>query len=79
LNQIVQVSRQVNELFQQISLATNNQVEVSQSVRSLMANLSTQSQKSSETSQNVALSLQETADVASQLQASMQAFKVDAA
>lgn len=78
LSQIVQVSRQVNELFKQISLATSNQVEISQSVRSLMANLSTQSQKSSETSRNVAIALQETADVASQLQASMQTFKVDA-
>jgi twitching motility protein PilJ len=78
LSQIVQVSRQVNELFKQISLATSNQVEISESVRSLMANLSTQSQKSSETSRNVAIALQETADVASQLQASMQTFKVDA-
>lgn len=79
LSQIVQGSRQVNEIFQQISLATTNQVEVSQSMRSLMANLSSQSQRSSETSRNVAISLQETADVASKLQASVETFKIDAA
>lgn len=79
LSQIVQGSRQVNEIFQQISLATTNQVEVSQSMRSLMTNLSSQSQKSSETSRNVAISLQETADVASKLQASVETFKIDAA
>lgn len=77
LNQIVQVSRQVNKLFQEISLATTSQVQTSQSVRSLMANLSTQSQHSSEISRDVAIALQETADVANQLQASVQTFKVE--
>ena len=77
LNQIVQVSRQVNALFQEISLATTSQVQTSQSVRSLMANLSTQSQRSSETSRDVAIALQETADVTSQLQASVETFKVE--
>jgi twitching motility protein PilJ len=79
LNQIVQVSRQVNELFQEISRATISQVQTSQSMRTLMSNLSTQSQRSSETSRGVALSLQETANVASKLQASVETFKVDAA
>ena len=77
LNQIVQVSRQVNALFQEISLATTSQVQTSQSVRSLMAKLSTQSQRSSETSRDVAIALQETADVTSQLQASVETFKVE--
>jgi methyl-accepting chemotaxis protein len=75
----VQVSRQVNELFQEISRATISQVQTSQSMRTLMSNLSTQSQRSSETSRGVALSLQETANVASKLQASVETFKVDAA
>jgi methyl-accepting chemotaxis protein len=79
LNQIVQVSRQVNELFQEISRATISQVQTSQSVRSLMSNLSSQSQRSSETSRGVAIALQETANVASKLQASVEMFKVDAA
>jgi methyl-accepting chemotaxis protein len=79
LSQIVQVSRQVNQLFQDISIATTSQVQTSQSVRSLMANLSAQSQHSSETSRDVAIALQETADVASKLQASVETFKVDAA
>ena len=79
LNQIVQVSRQVNKLFQDISIATTSQVKTSQSVKLVMENLSTQSQKSSETSRDVAIALQETADVASKLQASVETFKVDAA
>ncbi|GBO53195.1 methyl-accepting chemotaxis protein [Pseudanabaena sp. lw0831] len=77
LNQIVIVSQQVNELFQTISIATTSQVQTSQSVRSLMAKLSTQSQMSSETSRNVAIALQETADVTSQLQESVETFKVE--
>jgi len=79
LSQIVEVARKVNELFQGISIATTSQVQTSQSVKQVMENLSTQSQKSSETSREVALSLQETANVASKLQASVETFKVDAA
>ncbi|MBD2176397.1 GAF domain-containing protein [Pseudanabaena sp. FACHB-1998] len=77
LNQIVEVSRKVNTLFQEISLATSSQVQISESVRSLMSNLSNQSQRSSETSRDVANSLQQTASVASQLQSSVETFKVD--
>jgi methyl-accepting chemotaxis protein PixJ len=76
LNQITEISRRVNTLFQEISLATTSQVQTSQSVRSLMSDLSTQSQRSSETSRDVAISLQGTADVASQLQSSVETFKV---
>jgi len=77
LSQIMQVSRQVNELFQEISLATTSQVQTSESVRSLMFTLSQQSQNSSEVSRNVSIALQETAEVANQLQASVQTFKVE--
>jgi methyl-accepting chemotaxis protein PixJ len=76
LNQITEISRKVNTLFQEISLATTSQVQTSQSVRSLMSDLSTQSQRSSETSRDVAISLQGTADIASQLQSSVETFKV---
>ncbi len=76
LNQIMEISRKVNTLFQEISLATTSQVQTSQSVRSLMSDLSTQSQRSSETSRDVAISLQGTADVANQLQSSVETFKV---
>ncbi|MEA5485501.1 MULTISPECIES: methyl-accepting chemotaxis protein [Pseudanabaena] len=79
LSQIVDVARKVNELFQGISTATTSQVQTSQSVKQVMENLSTKSQKSSETSREVAIALQETADVASKLQASVETFKVDAA
>jgi twitching motility protein PilJ len=77
LSQIVEVSRKVNTLFQEISSATSSQVKTSEAVRSLMSNLSNQSQRSSETSREVATSLQQTADVASQLQSSVETFKVD--
>jgi len=79
LSQIVEVARKVNELFQGISTATTSQVQTSQSVRQVMENLSTQSQKSSETSREVAIALQETANVASKLQTSVETFKVEAA
>jgi methyl-accepting chemotaxis protein PixJ len=79
LSQIVDVARKVNELFQGISTATTSQVQTSQSVKQVMENLSTKSQKSSETSREVAIALQETANVASKLQASVETFKVDAA
>ncbi len=79
LNQIVEVARKVNELFQGISHATISQVETSQSVKQVMESLSTQSQKSSETSREVAAALQETANFASKLQASVETFKVEAA
>ncbi|MBD2176398.1 hypothetical protein H6F42_05625 [Pseudanabaena sp. FACHB-1998] len=77
LTQIVKVSRQVNDLFQEISLATTSQVQTSESVRSLISTLSQQSQNSSEISRNVAIALQETAEVANQLQVSVQTFKVE--
>ncbi len=77
LNQIVEVSKRVNNLFQEISSATTSQVQTSQSVRSLMKNLSTQSQQSSQTSRDVASALQETVDVTNLLQASVETFKVE--
>lgn len=78
LAQIVQSSQKVNELFQSISGATVSQVQTSQAVKALMQNLATMSQKSSQTSRNVSEALQQTVDVASQLQASVETFKVDA-
>ncbi len=78
LVQIVEVAQKVNALFQGISTATTSQVQTSQSVKLVMENLSTQSQKSSETSREVAIALQETANVASKLQASVETFKVEA-
>ncbi|WP_242022952.1 methyl-accepting chemotaxis protein [Pseudanabaena mucicola] len=79
LRQIVEVARRVNELFQGISSATTSQVQTSQSVKQVMETISNQSQKSSATSREVAIALQETANVASKLQSSVETFKVDAA
>ncbi len=77
LGQIVEVSRKVNELFQNISGATVSQVKTSEAVKILMENLATMSQKSSQTSRNVSEALQETVRVANQLQASVETFKVN--
>jgi len=77
LGQIVEVSRKVNELFQNISGATVSQVKTSEAVKILMENLATMSQKSSQTSRNVSEALQETVGVANQLQASVETFKVN--
>jgi twitching motility protein PilJ len=76
LNEIVAVAKLVNALFRDISEATISQVQTSQSVQQVMRGVSIQSQKSSETSREVAIALQETAGVASKLQASVETFRV---
>jgi methyl-accepting chemotaxis protein PixJ len=76
LEQIVAASRQVNQLFQGISSATTSQVQTSQDVRLLMERIAIVSQRSSQTSRAVSAALQETVGVASQLQASVETFKV---
>jgi methyl-accepting chemotaxis protein PixJ len=76
LTQIVEVSRQVNLLFQGISNATRSQVQTSQTVKFLMQELSTQSQQSSKTSRQVSESLEQTVNIANQLQTSVETFKV---
>ncbi|CAN1211031.1 methyl-accepting chemotaxis protein [Tumidithrix helvetica PCC 7403] len=78
LGQIVEVSRQVNELFQSISGATVSQVQTSEAVKVLMQNLATMSHQSSQTSRDVSDALQDTVSVANQLQASVETFKVEA-
>lgn len=78
LSQIVAAARQVDQLFQDISSATVSQAEISQSVQSLMAQLAATSQRSSQTSQEVSEALQKTVGVASQLEASVETFKVAA-
>ncbi|MEI6427161.1 MAG: methyl-accepting chemotaxis protein [Pseudanabaena sp. ELA607] len=76
LVQIVNVSRQVNQLFQAIATATTDQVETSESVRQLMEEIAAISRHSSATSRDVSSALQETVQVAERLQQSMATFKI---
>ncbi|AFZ37892.1 methyl-accepting chemotaxis sensory transducer [Stanieria cyanosphaera PCC 7437] len=76
LEQIVQVSRQIDELLQSISSATVSQVQTSQTVTQLMEKIAEISQRTSSASNNVSSSLEETVKIAQQLQASVGTFKV---
>lgn len=76
LDQIVQVSRQIDELLQSISSATVSQVQTSQTVTQLMEKIAEISQRTSNASNNVSHSLEETVKIAQELQASVGTFKV---
>ncbi|NEO99479.1 MAG: GAF domain-containing protein [Symploca sp. SIO2E9] len=77
LGHILNVSRQIDQLVQSISEATDSQTETSQQVRSLMQEIATASARTSDSSDQVAISLQQTVEVAQQLQTSVGAFKVE--
>ncbi|MEL4894564.1 methyl-accepting chemotaxis protein [Crocosphaera sp. Alani8] len=76
LGQIVDVSRQIDELLQSISQATVSQANTSQSVTQLMEEVAKISQQTSDSSRKVSSSLQETVTISQQLQESMETFKV---
>ncbi|MEN9261335.1 MAG: methyl-accepting chemotaxis protein [Thermostichus sp. HHBFW_bins_43] len=76
LGQIVEVSRQVNQLFQAIAQSTDSQADASQMVRQLMEQIASIATHTSEASQRVANSLQDTVAIARQLQTSVSTFKV---
>ncbi|MEA5511451.1 methyl-accepting chemotaxis protein [Crocosphaera sp. UHCC 0190] len=76
LGQIVEVSRQIDQLLESISQATVSQANTSQSVTQLMEEVAKVSQKTSDSSRQVSGSLQETVAIANQLQASVGTFKV---
>ncbi|MDJ0726122.1 MAG: methyl-accepting chemotaxis protein [Prochloraceae cyanobacterium] len=77
LAQIVQVSRQIDELVESISKATVSQAKTSQSVTNLIQEISRVSQRSSQSSRQVSSSLQETVEIAKQLQSSVSTFVVE--
>ena len=77
LGQILEVSRQVNQLVQSISDATVSQVQTSQAVTSLMKEIALVSERTTLSSRQVSTSLRQTVEVAQQLQASVGTFKVD--
>jgi len=77
LNHILEVSRKIDHLVASISLVTVSQAQTSQWVTDLMKEMVIVSEETSQCSQQVSSSLQETVEVAQQLQASVEVFKVD--
>ncbi len=78
LGQILDVSRQIDQLVQSISSATVSQARTSEAVTNLMKQIAKVSERTSDSSRQVSGSLQQTVEVAQQLQASVGAFKVGA-
>ncbi|MEL7314091.1 MAG: GAF domain-containing protein [Cyanobacteria bacterium J06559_3] len=78
LGQILDVSRQIDQLVQSISTATVSQVETSTSVSKLMHTVAEASKQTSDSSRHVSDALHSTVAVAQELQSSVGTFKVDA-
>ncbi len=78
LGQIIEVSRQIDDLVQAISDSTASQTQTSEMVTNLMKDVAKVSENTSAGSTKVASSLEETVSVAKQLQASVDSFKVEA-
>ena len=76
LSQILDVSRQIDTLVQSISTATVSQAETSQTVTELMKDIAKVSERTSNSTRQVSGSLQETVEIAAQLQASVGTFKI---
>ncbi len=76
LSQILEVSRQIDNLVQSISTTTNRGVETSQQVSVLMKEIAAVSQRTSSSSRQVSESLQQTVAISQQLQESVGTFKV---
>jgi methyl-accepting chemotaxis protein PixJ len=79
LSQILGVSRQIDQLVASISTATVSQVKTSYAVTELMKDIARVSEETSKSSHQISSSLQETVDIAQQLQASVEVFKVEEA
>lgn len=75
IKQIVEVSRQIDELVQSISQTTVSQAQTSQTVAFLMKEIAKASVRTADSSRVVSTSLQQTVEVAQQLQASVSVFK----
>lgn len=76
LEQIVEVSRQIDNLVQSISSETVSQAQTAQAVANLMKEIAEVSSQTSDSSRQVSSSLQQTVEVARQLQASVGVFKL---
>ncbi len=76
LGQIVAVSQQIADLVQTISGSTASQTTKAQMLSKLVQNVAKVSENTSASSREVAGSLQETVEIAKQLQASVSTFKI---
>jgi len=76
LSRILDVSRQIDELVDSISSATVSQTKTSEMVSNLMKDLAKASENMSQSSSNVAVSIQQTVELAKQLQESVGTFNV---
>ncbi|WP_299490366.1 methyl-accepting chemotaxis protein [Acaryochloris sp. IP29b_bin.137] len=76
LGQIVSVSQQIADLVQTISGSTASQTAKAQMLSKLVQNVAKVSENTSASSREVAGSLQETVEIAKQLQASVSTFKI---
>ncbi len=77
LQEIVQVSEEIDDLLQLISTATVSQNETSDKVTNLMKEIAKVSELTSDSSRQVSSSLQETVELGEKLQESVGIFKVD--
>ncbi len=77
LRQVVDGSRQVDELVQAISQATVSQVDTSAQISQLMKAIALISTRTSESSKQISTTLRETVSVAQELQASVGTFTVN--
>jgi len=76
LGEIIELSRNIDQLLQSISVATLSQQEKSQIVTQLMDQVAQVAQKTSLASKGAASSLQETVAIAEKLQASVGTFNI---
>ncbi|NES81124.1 MAG: HAMP domain-containing protein [Moorea sp. SIO2B7] len=76
LGRIVEVSRQIDQLVESISSETVSQTQTSEMVTNLMKDIAKVSEGNSDSSRQVSNSIQETVNLAKQLQASVETFKV---
>ncbi|HEY9696040.1 MAG TPA: GAF domain-containing protein [Trichocoleus sp.] len=76
LSEILEVSRQIDQLVQSISDATVSQVETSESVSKLMKQMTEVSKRTSDSSLQVSSAIRQTVAVARELQASVETFEV---
>ncbi|WP_414584483.1 MHYT domain-containing protein [Scytonema sp. PCC 10023] len=77
MERIVEVSRQIDELVESISLTTVSQAQTSQAVSLLMKEITKASVRTADSSRVVSTSLEQTVEVAQQLQASVSVFKTE--
>ncbi len=77
LYQILDVSRQIDELVQSISSATVSQVQTSKQVAHLMREVAQLSEMTSESSHKVSASLEKTVEISHELQSSVGTFKIN--